>query len=139
MKVLPRITPLLSLYALVAIAAAGLAAAMTLTEPATAYAANHCTRYAPIISQDYNCTVKGTMYNSSNGIYSTPSNGLRDQNTISLNSSRTWTIAYYGGNYSSASGTGTVGHIYSSNGYAQARCWFLGASVTGYCMTQWHD
>ncbi len=105
----------------------------------SAFAANHCTRYAPIVSQDFNCTVSGTMYNSSSGIYETPSTALRDENSIQLQASRTWELAYYGGNYASGGGTGTAGHIWSSAGYAQAACWFVGASVTGYCVTYWHD
>ncbi len=131
----------LMLFVVVSVVAAMLGVVTGGTRPAarSAFAANHCTRYAPIISQDFNCTLKGTMYNSSSGIYQTPSTALRDLNTISLNSSRNWYLAYYGGNYSSASGTGIVGHIYSSAGYAAAACWFIGSTVTGYCMTNWHN
>jgi hypothetical protein len=130
----------LLMLAVVSVAAAGLAVlANGVRDAHPAFAANHCTRYAPIVSQDFNCTVSGTMYNSSSGIYETPSTALRDENTIALQASRTWEIAYYGGNYASAGGTGTTGHIYSSAGYATAACWFTGASVTGYCETLWHD
>lgn len=101
-----------------------------------AYAANHCTRFAPIISQDYQCGVNGTMYTT--GTYSTPSVALRDSNDIYLASSRPWSLDYFGsGIYSS--GTGTHGHLGSSNGYRRADCNLGGSSVSGHCVTNWHD
>jgi hypothetical protein len=107
--------------------------------PHAVSATNHCTRYAPVLSQDVNCNLSGTMY--STGTYGTPATALRDQNSISLAASRKWTIAYYGGNSSSATGTGTSGSIYSSAGFAYADCWLWSgqSSVSGHCTTLWHD
>lgn len=97
----------------------------------------HCTRYAPVISQDSNCNVSGTMYSS--GYYSTPSVALRDSNVISLSASRQWHLWYSGGNGSSVYGNGTYGVMSGSNGYAYARCEIDGSSVSGHCVTDWHD
>jgi hypothetical protein len=104
-------------------------------------AANHCTRYAPSISQDSNCTFSGTMYDSGVGIYETPSTALRDSNVLSLAASRHWELTYYGGTNPGASGTGMNASIGSSNGYARAQCWlwYQEPSVTGHCTTDWHD
>jgi hypothetical protein len=101
-------------------------------------AANHCTRYAPNITQDYNCALSGTM-SGGGGYYSTPHTGLRDQNLISLAASRNWWVWYDGGNYGYASGIGTYGSIYGSSGFAYALCQISGSSVSGHCTTYWHD
>jgi hypothetical protein len=102
----------------------------------SAHAANHCTRYAPIVSQDTNCDLQQTMY--STGEYDTPSTALRDANYINLAASRNFAYAYSTEccwNY----GTGTAGSEGSSGGYAVAKCAIGGASVTGRCKTNWHD
>jgi hypothetical protein len=137
----PRVTARLAvLYVVAALAAA--AAAILLSQagsgsPQVASAATHCTRFAPTISQDFNCFTTGTM--TSGGYYATPSVALRDYNEIGLNASRQWDLSYVGGNGTSAGGTGTSGVMFSSGGYAQARCMILGSAVTGYCATGWHD
>jgi len=102
-------------------------------------AANHCTRYAPVISQDNNCTVRGTLY--STGTYSTPSTALRDSNEMSIAATRTFELAYYGGNGAYTTVTGTYGSLGSSGGYAYSKCWLWNgqSSVSGRCTTYWHN
>ena len=124
-----------ALAAAVLVGVIAAAAGLKLPGVAAAAAANHCTRYAPVISQDYNCTVTGTMYSS--GSYQTPSTALRDSNYIGLNASRTWTLCYVGG--SCSSGVGTVGSMGASSGYKAAWCAIAGSAVTGRCTTYWHD
>jgi hypothetical protein len=100
-------------------------------------AANHCTRYAPAISQDFNCNLKGSM--TSSGSYQTPSTALRNSNHIDLNSSRNWTVCYVNEPNGCASGTGTLGSQGGSDTYRAAWCAFAGSAVTGLCETDWHD
>jgi hypothetical protein len=129
------------LYVVAALVAAG--AALLLSQASggaplrVAHAANHCTRFAPNISQDFNCFATGSLVAS--GFYSTPSTALRDITEISLASSRSWNLASSGGNYAGAGGTGTAGNLQSSGGYAYAECWIAGSGVQGNCETQWHD
>jgi hypothetical protein len=132
-----RLAALYVLAALLAAVAAVLLSQAGGGSPQIASAADHCTRFAPVISQDANCFVTGTM--TSGGYYATPSVALRDSTEIGLNASRQWDLTYAGGNGASLGGTGTYGVIYGSGGYAQARCLIAGSAVTGYCMTRWHD
>jgi hypothetical protein len=97
--------------------------------------ATHCTRYAPSISQDYQCDLYGTIVGS--GYYQTPSTALRDSNKINMSASRSWALCYVGSFCSY--GTGQAGGQTASDGYRAAECWQTGADVSGRCRTDWHD
>jgi hypothetical protein len=101
----------------------------------TTAAATHCTRYAPVVSQDVNCDLKGTMY--STGTYSTPSVALRDSNRIDVDASRSLAIRYGSGSWIFATGTSLSQG--ASSGYQSAQCAIGGAAVNGRCRTNWHD
>ena len=125
-------------HALSAIAGVAIAVAMPSVGSAltrTATAANHCTRYAPVISQDVNCDLKGTMF--STGTYSTPSVALRDSNRINVDASRSLAIRYDSANWIFA--TGTAVSQGPSAGYQSAQCAIGGNPVNGRCRTDWHD
>jgi hypothetical protein len=105
--------------------------------PAVA-AANHCTRYAPTVVVDGICNDYGSLQPSN--LYSTPSNGLRDNNHIEFERcTNHWYIQYVGGNGNVADGIGCAGTIGPSNGYAQSKCHFTGVTSQGVCRTNWHD
>jgi hypothetical protein len=97
--------------------------------------ASHCTRYAPVHSQDVNCNVWGAIVGDS--VYQTPSTALRDLNRINMAASRPWTLCYVGD--FCASGTGASGVIGASSGHRIARCYQTGNNVQGRCRTNWHD
>ena len=101
---------------------------------------NHCTRYAPVVTQDYNCYVYGDLTNTGDWGYRTPSVALRDANGFSNGSSTTWyALGYDGGNnYPTPWIRGYGSSIGSSNGYAKAKCGSL-YYVQGVCWTTWHD
>jgi hypothetical protein len=136
-RVTARLAALYVLAALVAAVAAILLSQAGGRRPQIASAASHCTRYAASISQDVNCFTFGII--ASGGFYATPSVALRDYNEISLNASRSWFLSYDGGNGAAVGGTGSSGIMFTSGGYAQARCSITGSSTTGYCTTGWHD
>lgn len=102
-----------------------------------ALVADHCTRYAPSVTQS-NCTQRGNFQ----GYRDTPSVAKRDQNTIGLAFSRSWELWLEDTNnnfhqYRAGVSKGiTTG---GWNGYAYAACTNHGALVHGVCYTRWHD
>lgn len=103
------------------------------------YGANHCTRYAPTVSQDFNCQQTGGLQASQSCCrYSTPSVALRDSNSIYVTASNTYWLRYDGGNNDSYFGQGTGFSTGGSGGYAKAQCDVL-YGAQGVCWTNWHD
>lgn len=137
MKTFLRMLPKFGLLLLALTIGVAAALALNRTSVPSVYAANHCTRYAPVVSQDYNCTVVGSL--DPTGYYQTPSTGLRDNNQISMGQSRSWSL-WYANSIISASGTGTYGSTGGSGGaYRAADCSMASSVVSGYCVTDWHD
>lgn len=105
-----------------------------------AQAANHCTRYAPTWTQDYNCYVYGEIQAG----YSTPGVAQRDQNRISICCDREWQVYYRDSSDTTTSGLNYgfgLGGASGSSGsvHAYARCVLVGSLVPGACWTEWHD
>jgi len=129
-------------YAVASLIAAGAAFGLQAgsAQRPLAAASNHCTRYAPVVTQDYNCYVYGDLTHTGDWGYRTPSVALRDANGFSNGSSTTWyELGYDGGNnYESPWIRGYGSSIGSSNGYATAKCGSL-YYTQGVCWTTWHD
>jgi hypothetical protein len=105
----------------------------------SAYAAAHCTRYAPTVQTDTNCYIKGTM----DGNYITPGLQWRDTQGITLDGNRSWELYYVtsaGASVVYRSGYGLGG---SAPGYGAAKtkadCDSNTGPVNGNCSVNWHD
>lgn len=137
---LRRGSSLLLAHALVAAVAVAGALAMN-GQAGQVLAAPHCTRYAPVVTQDYLCYTYGPLDQTGDWGYSTPSVALRDVNGFSNSSASTWhQLGYVGGNNATTpwiQGYGST--IGSSDGYAKARCGVLYGAASGVCYTEWHD
>jgi len=127
----------------VAITGVGTAVALIVMSPAddakSALAATHCTRYAPVVSVDTNCSVDGRLWNSG---YQTPSNAWRDTNHITFTyTSRCWHLRYDDNTGPSASGCSQWGSLWTPSPYQlPARCSYSGSlGVYANCYTVWHD
>ena len=102
-----------------------------------AYAASHCTRYAPDTDPDQYCNVDGTI----DADYITHYVAWRDSNLVSLNAVRSWALIYrdqYGGStYTAGYDTGgSVGAYTASQVYSECN---VEGTVGGHCKTTWHD
>lgn len=129
-------TRLLGALAVLAVAAAAFNATSD-----GALAANHCTRYAPVVFQpDHDCTVAGPI---ASALYKTPSTALRDSNYYRMIQATNfcWQLTYEPDAGNGASGCGgTYALIQGAAGYRKAVCSFqVFASVYGHCTTWWHD
>jgi hypothetical protein len=131
---------LLGAHVVAAIVAALAALALAESSALGVSAANHCTRYAPVVTQDYLCYTYGELSQSGDWGYQTPSVALRDVNGFSNESSSNWyELGYIGGNNLEVGwiqGYGST--IGSSQGYAKAKCGTLYPTI-GVCYTEWHD
>lgn len=120
----------------------GIGGALATHAETSAFAATHCTRYAPsILAVDTNCTTLGTM---TNGRYETTSFAWRDSNRVRLDAARWWELWYYDTTgatygYQGALSTGnTIGGV--SAVQTKPVCTMSnGTSVLGECDTGWHD
>jgi hypothetical protein len=129
----------IALLQLVAVAiGAGAALHTGAARSAVAYAGTHCTRYAPTVSQDVNCSSAGTIQPASIKSYFTPGVALRDQNHMHVVFPRELFVCY-SGDYCGSNPNGDDVYIYASHGYRQANCSMNGSAVTGFCRTDWHD